>query len=106
MRVRALPPSRCPKVAAMLQTLHGQGLVNLVDGVANAEIFVKWTNERKCALIVNMRMYNRRCCFKARRFEPPSLEALAVLMRTCAGVGGPCHEDELWGAKLHIARCY
>ena len=54
MRVGALPPSRCPKVAALLQTLHGQGLVDLVDGAANAEVFVKWKNERDCALIVNM----------------------------------------------------
>ena len=46
MRVGALPPSRCPKVAALLQALHGQGLVELVDGAANAEPFVKWKNER------------------------------------------------------------
>ena len=105
MRVGALPPSRCPKVA-LLQTVHGQGLVDLVDGAANAEVFVKWKNERKCALIVNMCMYNRRCRFKARRFKLPSLEALAVLVRTCAGASGPCHEDGLWGAKRDIANCY
>ena len=87
----ALPPSRCPKVAALLQPLHGQGLVDIVDGAANAAVFVKWKNERKCVLIVNMRMYNRRCRFKARRFKLSSLEALAVLMRTCAGASGPCH---------------
>ena len=89
LRVGALPPSRCPKVAALLQTQHGQGLVDLVDGAANAAVFVKWKNERKCALIVNMRMYHSRCRFKARRFKPMSLEALAVLMRTCARASGP-----------------
>ena len=106
MRVGALPPSGCPKVAALLQTLHGQGLVDLVDGAANAEVFAKWKNERKCAVIVNIRMYNHRSCFKARRFKLPSLEALAVLMRTCAGASGPCHEGGLWGAKVDIANCY
>ena len=53
-----------------------------------------------------MRMYNRRCRVKARGFKLPSLEALAVLMRTCAGANGPCHEDGLRGAKLDIANCY
>ena len=75
--------------------LHGQGLVHLVDGAVNAEVFVKWKNERKCALIINMRMYNRRCRFKAGRFKFPSLEALAVLMGTCTGASGPFHGG--WG---------
>ena len=84
MRVGALLPTRCPEVAALVQTLHGQGLVDFVDGAAHAEVFVKWRKERKCAVIVNMHMYNRKCRFKARRFELPSREALALLMRTCA----------------------
>ena len=104
VQVGALPPSQCPKVAALLATLHDHGLVDLVDGIANAEVFVKWKNERKCALIVNMRMYNRRCRFKARRFKLPSLEALAVLMRACTDAGK--HAGGLWEAKLDIATYY
>ena len=87
-RVGALPPSRCPKVAALLSTLHAHGLVDLVDGPANAEVFVKWKNERKCALIINMRIYNRRCRFKVRCFKLPSLEALATVVWACLGCPG------------------
>ena len=63
-RVHPLPPSRCPRVAALLSTLASQGLVSVVGGDANAEVFVKWKSERKCALIVNMKMFNKGCRYK------------------------------------------
>ena len=88
-RVHPLPPSRCPRVAALLSTLASQGLVSVVGGDANAEVFVKWKSERKCALIVNMKMFNRGCKYKARPFKLPSLEGLAILLRDLGGrVGG------------------
>ena len=95
-RVNPLPPSRCPPVAALLSRLASQGLVNVVVGDANAEVFVKWKSERKCALIVNMEMFNRGCKYKARPFKLPSLEGLAVLLKdpgkgVVAG-GGGCGE--------------
>ena len=87
-RVHPLPPSRCPRVAALLSTLASQGLVSVVGGDANAEVFVKWKSERKCALIVNMKMFNKGCKYKARPFKLPSLEGLAVLLRDLGGRGG------------------
>ena len=95
-RVHPFPPSRCPRVAALLSTLASQGLVSVVGGDANAEVFVKWKSERKCALIVNMKMFNKGCKYKARPFKLPSLEGLAVLLRDLgkrgggAGGGGGC----------------
>ena len=87
-RVHPLPPSRCPRVAALLSTLASQGLVIVVGGDANAEVFVKWKSERKCALIVNMKMFNKGCKYKARPFKLPSLEGLAVLLRDLGKRGG------------------
>ena len=83
------PPPRCPRVAALLSTLVSQGLVSVVGGDANTEVFVKWKSERKCALIVNMKMFNQGCKYKARPFKLPSLEGLAILLRDLGGrVGG------------------
>ena len=87
-RVHPLPPSRCPRVAALPSTLASQGLVSVVGGDANAEVFVKWKSERKCALIVNMKMFNRGCKYKARPFKLPSLEGLAVSLTDLGGRGG------------------
>ena len=107
-RVHPLPPSRCPRVAALLSTLASQGLVSVVGGDANAEVFVKWKSERKCALIVNMKMFNRGCKYKARPFKLPSLEGLAILLRDLGGRVGEAGGGGggLWGAKLDIANCY
>ena len=105
-RVHPLPPSRCPRVAALLSTLASQGLVSVVGGDANAEVFVKWKSERKCALIVNMKMFNKGCKYKARPFKLPSLEGLAVLLRDLGKRGGGAGGGGLWGTKLDIANCY
>ena len=105
-RVHPLPPSRCPRVAALLSTLASQGLVSVVGGDANAEVFVKWKSERKCALIVNMKMFNRGCKYKARPFKLPSLEGLAILLRDLGGRVGGAGGGGLWGTKLDIANCY
>ena len=105
-RVHPLPPSRCPRVAALLSTLASQGLVSVVGGGANAEVFVKWKSERKCALIVNMKMFNKGCKYKARPFKLPSLEGLAVLLRDLGKRGGGAGGGGLWGTKLDIANCY
>ena len=84
--MQPLPSSCCPRVVALLSTLAQQGLVDVVvEG--NAEVFVKWKLERKCALIVNMKMFNRGCKFKARPFKLPSMEGLVVLLRDL-GLGG------------------
>ena len=105
-RVHPLPPSCCPRVAALLSTLASQGLVSVVGGDANAEVFVKWKSERKCALIVNMKMFNRGCKYKARPFKLPSLEGLAILLRDLGGRVGGAGGGGLWGTKLDIANCY
>ena len=43
--VTPFPPSRCPWVAALLSTLAQQGLVSVVGGDANEDVFVKWKSE-------------------------------------------------------------
>ena len=105
-RVHPLPPSRCPRVAALLSTLASQGLVNVVGGDASAEVFVKWKSERKCALILNMKMFNKGCKYRARPFKLPLLESLAVLLRDLGGRGAGAGVGGLWGTKLDIANCY
>ena len=91
-----------------MSTLASQGLGSVVEGDANAEVFVKWKSERKCALIVNMKMFNKGCKYKARPFKLPSLEGLAVLLRDPGGRGGGAGGGGggLWGTKLDIANCY
>ena len=105
-RVHPLPPSRCQRVAALLSTLASQGLVSMVGGDANAELFVKWKSERKCALILNMKMSNKGCKYKARPFQLLSMEGSAVLLRNLGGRGGGAGGGGLWGTKLDSANCY
>ena len=104
----ALPPSCRPKVDALLATIHAPGLVGLVGGDANAEMFVNRKNEDKCALIVSMRIYNRQSHFKACCFKLPCLQAPAIGMRAsaCPGAAWPQEAGGLRGAKFDIADCY
>ena len=60
-------------------------------------MFVKWKSEAKAALILNMKAFNHACAYKARRFQLPTLEGLAGLLRVV--VGG-------WATKIDPGNCY
>ena len=98
-RVHPLPPSRCPRVAALLSTLASQGLVSVVGG--------------------GVRM--RRCSSSGNHCEhedvqpgvqvqgPPLQAAVAggpILLRDLGGRVGGAEGGGLWGTKLDIANCY
>ena len=79
------PNSRCPKAQALLHALERQGLVEGTREAPNASVFVKWKSEAKAALILNMKVFNHSCAYKAWRFRLPTLERLADLLLTVGG---------------------
>ena len=52
-------PSVFPKVDALIAALEAQGLVRRSYRPANARAFVKWKSLETCALIIDMRHFNR-----------------------------------------------
>ena len=92
------PPSKCPKVAAMLRTLCRDGLLAQTGDEANAQVFGEFKSTEKCALILNMQAFNQACKFKSRPFKLPTLEGLAIALRQ--------YYTAPWACKIDLKNCY
>ena len=100
-RTPSQKPSNCPLVQAMLDALLAAGLVTILPGLPNAEVFVKPKNQRKAALIINMRALNANCPTLPPKFRLPTLlEVGTILLHQKHLASSPCI------ASIDLANCF
>ena len=95
--------SRDIKLAAMIQRVHADGLIDRVqDGRRpNAKAFTKHKSASKGAMILNMVPLNARCPALGQRIKLPTLENLGDTFREAARVS-----RTMWFCKLHVANMF